>query len=101
MKKLLISLLAVFIISTVSAEAEPEYAKWGEVAVKETQKRYNADIVDYKHMGRVELTPRKSEEHFKLWLRSKNGKEFGVYVNIQFDPTNDLIYSIRFSESNR
>lgn len=100
MKRLLISLLAVFIVSTASVEAEPEYAKWSAVAVKETQKRYKADIIDYKHIGRLEITPKKSEERFKLWLRSKVGNEFGVYVFIQFDPSTDVIYSIRFIEAN-
>ncbi|WP_246072950.1 DUF3889 domain-containing protein [Paenibacillus dokdonensis] len=101
MRRLLLSLLAVFIVSTVSVEAEPEYAKWSAVAVKETQKRYKADIIDYKHIGRLELSPKKSEEKFKLWLKSKEGNEFAVCVFIQFDPTTDMIYSIRFTESNR
>ncbi|MEC0240185.1 DUF3889 domain-containing protein [Paenibacillus dokdonensis] len=101
MKRLLFALLAVFIVSTVTVEAEPEYVKWGAVAVKETQKRYTADIIDYRHIGRLELTPKKSEERFKLWLRSKEGNEFAVYVFIQFDPSTDAIYSIRFNESNR
>ncbi|WP_265333546.1 YqzG/YhdC family protein [Paenibacillus guangzhouensis] len=52
-------LIALFITSTVSLEAAPEYAKWGTVVVKETQKRYKADIIDYKHIGRTELTPKK------------------------------------------
>lgn len=37
MKKLLISLLAILIFSTISVEAAPEYAKWGKIAVEETQ----------------------------------------------------------------
>ncbi|BFH63463.1 DUF3889 domain-containing protein [Paenibacillus azoreducens] len=103
MKRLLIFSVAVFIVIAfnVSVEAEPEYAKWGAIAVNETQKRFKADIIDYKHIGRIELTPKKSEEKFKLWLRNKEGNEFGLYVSIQFDPSTDLIYSIRFSESNQ
>jgi hypothetical protein len=101
MKKLLISFLAILIYSTVSVEAMPEYAKWGKIAVEETQKRYNADIIDYKHIGRTELTQKKSEEKFKLWIRSKEGNEFGVFVSIQFDPSTEMIHSIQFSETNR
>lgn len=101
MKKLLISLLAILIFSTVSVEAAPEYAKWGKIAVEETQKRYKADIIDYKHIGRNELGPNKSEEKFKLWIRNKAGNEFGVFVSIQFDPSTEMIQSIQFSETNR
>lgn len=101
MKKLLISLLAILMFSTVSVDAMPEYAKWGKIAVQETQKRYEAEIIDYKHIGRTELTPKKSEEKFKLWVRSKAGKEFGVFVSIQFDPSTERIQTIQFSETNR
>ncbi|MFF2016246.1 DUF3889 domain-containing protein [Paenibacillus sp. NPDC058177] len=101
MKKLLISFLAILIFPTTSIEATPEYAKWGKIAVEETQKRYKADIIDYKHIGRTKLTPKKSEEKFKLWIRTKVGNEFGVFVSIQFDPSTEIIQSIQFSETNR
>jgi hypothetical protein len=101
MKILLISLITLFFVSSVSVGAAPEYEKWGVIAVKETQKRYNADILDYKHIGRTNLTPKKSEERFKLWVRNKKGNEFAVYVFIQFDPSTEKIQSIRFSESDR
>jgi transcription antitermination factor NusG len=73
----------------------------GAIAVKETQKRYKAEIIDYKHIGRTEISPKKSEEKFKLWLRSKEGNEFRVYVFIHFDPSTEIIQSIRFSETHR
>ena len=99
MKKLLIILLVIFSSFTASVEATPEYAKWGKIAVEKTQERYKADIIDYKHIGRTELTPKRSEEKFKLWMRSKTGSEFGVLVIIQFDPTTEIIQSIQFSET--
>ncbi|MGI2293407.1 DUF3889 domain-containing protein [Paenibacillus sp. GXUN7292] len=93
----MINLITVFTISSVSAEAVPDYAKWGEIAIEETQKRFDyAEIIDYKHIGRVDLAPAKSEEKFKLWLRNKEGNEFGVFITIQFDPTTDKIRSIKF-----
>ncbi|MCR8658799.1 YqzG/YhdC family protein [Paenibacillus endoradicis] len=98
MKKLIISLLTLLIMSAVSVGATPEYAKWGKVAVEVTQKRYSADIIDYKHISRTHLTTKKSEEKFKLWIRNKEGIEFGVYVSIQFDPSTEIIQSIQFSE---
>ncbi|HIW34533.1 MAG TPA: YqzG/YhdC family protein [Candidatus Paenibacillus intestinavium] len=100
MRKFTILLLVLLIISSVQVKAAPEYAKWGKVAVEETEKRYRADIIDYKHIGRTNLTAQKSEEKFKLWIRSKEGNEFGVYVTILFDPSTEMIQSIKFSESN-
>jgi len=88
-------------MSAISVSATPEYAKWGNVAVEETQKRYKAEIIDYKHIGRTDLTTQKSEEKFKLWLRSKEGIEFGVNLSIQFDSLTEKILSIQFSESTR
>lgn len=101
MKKLMVALILVFAFSAISVEAAPKYAKWGAIAVKETQKRYNANIIDYRHMGRIKITASTFEEKFKLWLRNKDGTEFGVYVYIQFDPATDIIKSIRFSETHR
>lgn len=62
MRKVMISLLVLLIASTISVGAAPDYAKWGALAVKETQKRYQATILDYKHLGRTDLTSQKSEE---------------------------------------
>jgi len=85
-----------------STEAVPEYAKWGNIAVKETQKRYSdASIIDYLHIGRTEISPIMSEEKFKLWLRRLNGKEFGVFISIRFNSATNQILRIRFTETAR
>ncbi|MBC8080034.1 MAG: YqzG/YhdC family protein [Gorillibacterium sp.] len=95
-------LFILFISIAVAVNATPSYEKWGSIAVKETQKRYNnADIIDYQHIGRVNLSPNLSEEKFKLWLRNQEGKEFGVYVNISFDPKTDKLKAISYVETNR
>jgi len=99
MSKFIISLVVLVITFTVSVGATPEYAKWGNIALEETQKRYKAEVIDYKHIGRTNLAQGKSEEKFKLWIRNKEGKEFGVYVSIQFDPSTEMIQRIMFSES--
>ncbi|QSF47804.1 DUF3889 domain-containing protein [Paenibacillus tianjinensis] len=101
MKQLVILILVMLMFPTASIEAMPEYAKWGKIAVEETQKHYKAAIIDYKHIGRTELTPKKSEEKFKLWIRNKAGNEFGVIVTIQFNPSTEIVQSIQFSETNR
>ena len=94
---LMFNLVTVFTITSVVVEAAPEYAKWGKIAVEETQKRFStAEIIDYKHLGRVDITTTISKEKFKFWLRNKEGNEFGVYVTIQFNPVTDKILFIRF-----
>jgi hypothetical protein len=78
----------------------PSYAKWGTLAIEKVEKRYpNAQIVDYLHIGR-ETNPKTSIERFKLWLKEK-GKEFGVFVNIEFDTETEQIINITFSETDR
>lgn len=95
-------ILAILVVGLTNAPtiavAAPEYAKWGKIALEETQKRYNAQIVDYEHIGRSHISDLKSEEAFKFWIRKKNGKEFGVYVTIQFERASEKISSIKFSE---
>lgn len=103
-KYIMLLLLAAccFLLPAAAAEAAPAYAKWGNMAVLETQKKYEADIVDYQHIGRHAISPEVAEEQFKLWVRRReSGKEFGVYVNIRFNPVTDTFQSIRFIESNR
>ncbi|HUC90656.1 MAG TPA: DUF3889 domain-containing protein [Paenibacillus sp.] len=75
----------------------PEYVEWGRMAVQETKKKYSAEIVDYLHLGRVNVSSKLSEEKFKLWLRKEN-KEFGVYVTIRFNPLSGRVQSIEYRE---
>lgn len=100
MKIWMVSLIILCVSLANVGAAPPDYAKWGALAMKETQKRYSADdIIDYKHIGHSDIASNKTEEKFKLWLRSKDGREFGVYVTIQFDPSNDNVHKIHFNES--
>ncbi|CAI6068129.1 hypothetical protein PAECIP112173_02065 [Paenibacillus sp. JJ-100] len=91
------------VMNTVSAFSNsiPEYAKWGIIAVKETQTKYNADILDYKHIGRSSLSANQSREQFKLWVRGKDGKQFAVYVNVDFNPNTQQLKKVQFSEADR
>jgi len=95
---MLASITLLFILLTPVSASVPEYAKWGTIAVKETQRHYQADIIDYLHVGRTNLAAGKVEEKFKLWIRTKDGSEFGVYVYIQFNPANDRTYTIRYEK---
>jgi hypothetical protein len=77
---------------------EPAYAKWGQLAMIHVKHKYDADIVDYKHLGRKEINSRMAEENFKFWLRSSS-REFGVYVKIRFEPSTDKVHSISIREA--
>ncbi|MCM3257714.1 YqzG/YhdC family protein [Paenibacillus lautus] len=76
---------------------EPAYAKWGTLAVTETKRKYNMDVVDYLYMGRTKISSVLAEEKFKLWLK-KGNVEFGVYVTVSYHPVTDQILSIRYEE---
>lgn len=76
----------------------PEYAKWGRLAMKETQSKYpQAQIIDYLHMGR-ELNNGTTTERFKLWLRQEK-KEFGALVTITFDTKTEEVKQILINET--
>ncbi|MGG3912793.1 YqzG/YhdC family protein [Rossellomorea vietnamensis] len=78
----------------------PSYAKWGSLAVRKTKERYpDAAIVDYLHIGK-EYGTKTSTEKFKLWLR-RGGKEFGVFVDIQFETESEKLLDIKFKETDR
>lgn len=87
-----------FLTPVLPVQAEPAYAKWGQMAMKEAKKKYpKADIVDYKHVGRKELSPSTAEETFKLWLRQ--GKElFEIIVRITFETRTEKVLSIQFQQ---
>lgn len=82
------------------AAAQPEYAKWGRVAMQRTAEKYRLPIVDYLHVGRSSPAPGVSEEVFKLWLRG-NGRDFGVFVTIRFETATDRILNVAFEETTR
>src|SRR4051812_29213318 len=85
----------------VSAEKEtPPYAKWGSLAVQKAAEKYpNAKVVDYLHIGREDKTDTAIEK-FKLWLKSGD-KEFGVFVNIEFDKNTEQIVNMTFKEASQ
>ncbi|MGO4530902.1 DUF3889 domain-containing protein [Paenibacillus sp. 2TAF8] len=108
MRVLMITILTLVlgfagISTTISAASSniPDYAKWGIIAVKETQTKYNVDILDYKHIGRSSVSANQSREQFKLWVRAKDGKQFAVYVNVDFNPNTQQLKTVQFSESDR
>ncbi len=94
-------LYAVPVSAGQSVHLMAEYAKWGRLAMQETQKKYPAaSIVDYLHVGRKTISQNTAEETFKFWLR-QNQREWGVYVRIQFEPATEKLLSVTFQETSR
>ncbi len=84
----------------VQNEGVPSYAKWGKLAVQETKEKYpSAQIIDYLHIGK-ETTDDSTVEKFKLWLKGET-KEFGVFVNIEFNSETNEVVQITFEETDR
>jgi hypothetical protein len=85
------------------AHAQPEtpsYAKWGMLAMKETQSKYpNSNIIDYLHEG-SESKGDATIEKFKLWLK-EGDKEFGVFVRIEYTTETEKVVNIEFEETSR
>lgn len=101
-KNWMIALLMLLLVTAAPvsrSSAAPDYARWGTIAVKETQQKYNAEIIDYKHIGRTQIRPKLAEEKFKLLVRSKAGREFGVVVMVRFNPSTDKLQTIQFLET--
>ncbi len=79
-------------------EAVPAYAKWGKLAVKETQSKYpSASIIDYLYEGR-ETKENSTIERFKLWIKD-DSKEFGVFVSIEYTTSTGELIKIEFQET--
>lgn len=88
------------ITTAESKKPVPEYAKWGRLAMEETQKRYpSAQIVDYLHVGRYKKNGM-YVERFKLWLKQDN-REFGILVNITFESDTERVKNITVVETDR
>lgn len=113
-KKLIISTLVI--ISTIAVgkiltlpneqsvsaqEVSHAYAKWGRLAMEKVKEKYpEAKIIDYLHLGREEGN-QTSIEKFKLWLKAKDGREFGVFVNITFNKQTEEVVEIQLEESDQ
>ncbi|PZD96244.1 hypothetical protein DNH61_08550 [Paenibacillus sambharensis] len=92
------ALLACALFMAAGAGMEPEYAKWGRLAMERTAIRYEkASIVDYRYLGRREAGQHKAVESFRLWLRQA-GEEFGVVVHISVDTVSSRHTDVVFEE---
>ena len=87
-------------IAQAQHQKVPSYAKWGQLAIRETHSKYpNARIIDYLHQGR-ETKEDTTIEKFKLWLEDTN-HEFGVFVTIQYQTETEKVIRIEFQRTSR
>ncbi|MBS9803627.1 DUF3889 domain-containing protein [Bacillus cereus] len=110
MKQLLKRIALVFLFITTCSSvsiysstvyAQPPYAKWGKLAVEKTKEQYpKAEIIDYLHIGRKPKTVQITVEKFKLWLR-EDGKEYGVFVDVEFETKTEKFIKLSFQKTSR
>jgi hypothetical protein len=101
--KLMLGFLVLLLAFSMAegALAQPEYAKWGKIAVKQTELRYpQADVVDYKHIGRDDVSGTVAAENFEFNLK-QGDREWKVNVRVEFNKDTEQIQSISFEEVNR
>ncbi|MGE7881622.1 DUF3889 domain-containing protein [Bacillus sp. NPDC094077] len=100
--------LVTFLLTTCSTiytepsiiHAQPPYAKWGKLAIEKTKEQYpKAEIIDYLHIGRKPKTVKVTVEKFKLWLR-EDGKEYGVFVDVEFETKTEKFIKMSFQKTN-
>ncbi|MBW3494250.1 MULTISPECIES: DUF3889 domain-containing protein [Bacillus] len=110
MKRFLVRTAFIFFLITICSNihtdpsivrAQPPYAKWGKLAVEKTKEQYpKAEIIDYLHIGRQPKTVQITVEKFKLWLR-EGGKEYGVFVDVEFDTKTEEFLKMSFQKTSR
>jgi hypothetical protein len=97
--KIVMIMVFLFMVSVGNTvQAQPEYAKWGRLAMQSTTAKYpNAMITDYQHLGRTELNASTLQESFKLQLREGNDTYY-VIVKISFNKETEKVNNITFEK---
>lgn len=99
MLMILLSTSLMLLCQPFLIHAQPSYAKWGQLAMQETMKRYpNAQIVDYLHVGRMKKTPTTSVETFKLLLQEGN-RRWALLVHIEFVDQTEAVVNITYEDT--
>ncbi|MWC31203.1 DUF3889 domain-containing protein [Paenibacillus sp. MMS18-CY102] len=64
-----------------SIQQQPEYAKWGRIAVQTAINQQQAEVIDYAYQGKFAASATVSEYRFRLWMR-KDSREYGLIVHV-------------------
>jgi hypothetical protein len=77
---------------------QPEYAKWGTIAVDETKQQYpDQELVDYQYEGKVVISDKREQYNFKMTLElNEERKEVRVYVLV--NPKKEELIDVYFDE---
>ncbi|MCM3570866.1 DUF3889 domain-containing protein [Neobacillus mesonae] len=95
-KILSLSLLLCLMIMTMNFQnvkaQQPDYAKWGQMAIGEIKKKYaDSEVTEYEYLGRTTVSNSKSRDTFDFVVK-KNTEKNIVRVYVFFNPqTNQLI----------
>lgn len=90
-------LLLVIPVNFVLAQ-QPDYAKWGKIAVEEIKKEYpKYEMVDYLYEGKVVISDEREQYNFKMTLElNEVRKEVRVYALV--NPKKDKLIDVYFDE---
>lgn len=89
-------LLSFFLMSSFvqesHAQQEPDYAKWGKIAIEEVIKKYpGSKETDYEYLGRKTLSGTESQDTFEFRV-TEDAKKRLVRAYVIFNPqTNKLV----------
>lgn len=74
------------------AQPEPDYAKWGKIAIEEVMKKYpGSQETDYEYLGRKTLSRTETQDAFDFRVTAE-GKKRLVRAYVIFNPqTNKLV----------
>ncbi|EFM13155.1 conserved hypothetical protein [Paenibacillus curdlanolyticus YK9] len=68
-------------LAAASAQNQPEYAKFGRIAVQTAIQQQQAEVIDYLYQGKFPASATVTEYRFRLWMR-KDGREYGLIAHV-------------------
>ncbi|RXI96477.1 DUF3889 domain-containing protein [Anaerobacillus alkaliphilus] len=95
----LVTMLFLILQTTTGfAQQQPEYAKWGKIAVEQTTKQFpKYEMVDYKYEGKVVISDERQQYNFKMTLEL-NGERKEVRTYVLVNPKQDQLIDVYFDE---
>jgi hypothetical protein len=83
---------------TIGLAQQPDYAKWGKIAVNVVKENYvDGEVSEYKYEGRKSISDEKAEDTFVFQVK-KDNKVANVKVVVSFNPKTDTLQSLSLAE---
>ncbi|MFB4164359.1 DUF3889 domain-containing protein [Alteribacillus sp. JSM 102045] len=96
-----LALLVIFILFALPSnvgQAQPEYAKWGQVAVSEVKNEYpDYQLKDYSYDGKVVISDEREQFTFTMTLE-KNGETKKVKAYVLTNPQTEEQIDVSLEE---